>query len=238
LGQWLVDHTRESEIVTAASPTEIAERVRSAKKVDLVVLSIGAGRIADPEVMAMLQGLGQSLAEVPIIVISDNDDVEEIAKAVLHGVRGYVSTRQQLSDLAAAIQCVEAGGTFVPAETLVRFVQRQRAMPALGADADRTPWEGLTPREMEVVARLREGKPNKVIAHDLQIGESTVKAFVRRILIKLHALNRTEVAHLTEGQFESIQAALRARGPHPPHEPGTSPAAPETRDPAVRKQED
>jgi hypothetical protein len=62
LGQWLVDHTRESEIVTAASPTEIAERVRSAKKVDLVVLSIGAARIADPEVMAMLQGLGQSLA--------------------------------------------------------------------------------------------------------------------------------------------------------------------------------
>ncbi len=59
---------------------------------------------------------------------------------------------------------------------------------------ERTLSEGLTPREMEVAARLRQGKPNKVIAHELEISESTVKAFVRRILIKLHALNRTEVA--------------------------------------------
>ena len=72
-------------------------------------------------------------------------------------------------------------------------------------------WTALTPREMEVVARLRQGKPNKVIAHELEISESTVKAFVRRILIKLKALNRTEVAHLTEGQFDTIQAALQAR---------------------------
>jgi DNA-binding CsgD family transcriptional regulator len=61
-------------------------------------------------------------------------------------------------------------------------------------EVERTLSEGLTPREMEVAARLRQGKPNKVIAHELEISESTVKAFVRRILIKLHALNRTEVA--------------------------------------------
>jgi DNA-binding NarL/FixJ family response regulator len=76
-------------------------------------------------------------------------------------------------------------------------------------------WEGLTPREMEVVARLRQGKPNKVIAYELEISESTVKAFVRRILIKLNALNRTEVAHLTEGQFDRMQAALDERRSRP-----------------------
>jgi DNA-binding NarL/FixJ family response regulator len=47
---------------------------------------------------------------------------------------------------------------------------------------------------------LRQGKPNKIIAHDLGITESTVKVFVRRILIKLHASNRTEVASLVRGR--------------------------------------
>jgi hypothetical protein len=43
---------------------------------------------------------------------------------------------------------------------------------------------------------LREGKPNKVVARALGIREGTVKVFVRRILGKLHASNRTELALL------------------------------------------
>jgi DNA-binding NarL/FixJ family response regulator len=54
----------------------------------------------------------------------------------------------------------------------------------------------LTPRESEVLACPRQGKPNKVIAHELAISESTVKVFVHRILLKLHASNRTEIAVL------------------------------------------
>ena len=56
--------------------------------------------------------------------------------------------------------------------------------------------QDLTPREMDVAERLRQGKPNKIIAHELQISESTVKVFVHRILTKLGAINRTEVAYL------------------------------------------
>jgi DNA-binding NarL/FixJ family response regulator len=58
----------------------------------------------------------------------------------------------------------------------------------------------FTPRESEVLARLRLGKPNKIIAHELKITENTVKVFVRQILMKLHASNRTEVASLTRGR--------------------------------------
>jgi DNA-binding CsgD family transcriptional regulator len=54
--------------------------------------------------------------------------------------------------------------------------------------------ERLTPREVEVLARLRQGKSNKIIARELEISESAVKVFVRRLLMKLHALNRTKVA--------------------------------------------
>jgi DNA-binding NarL/FixJ family response regulator len=53
---------------------------------------------------------------------------------------------------------------------------------------------GLTPSEQRVLELLREGKPNKVIARELEIEETTVKVHVRRIMKKLHAANRTQAA--------------------------------------------
>jgi DNA-binding NarL/FixJ family response regulator len=209
--RWLEESTRDAQIVSLSSPAEVLDNSQLAKDTHLIVFSIGAARVADPEVLDSIHGFARSLPAVPILLLSDRDEVEEVAKAIRHGVRGYVPTKLELSELTAAIQCVEAGGTFVPADTLVRFVLHQRTPVNSSSEVERTLWEGLTPREMEVVARLRQGKPNKVIAYELEISESTVKAFVRRILIKLNALNRTQVAHLTEGQFDSIRAALDAR---------------------------
>jgi DNA-binding NarL/FixJ family response regulator len=213
--RWLEESTHDAQIVTLSSPAEVLDNAQLAKDAHLIVFSIGAARVADPEVLDSIHGFARSLPAVPILLLSDRDEVEEVAKAIRHGVRGYVPTKLELSELTAAIQCVEAGGTFVPADTLVRFVLHQRTPVNAGSEVERTLWEDLTPREMEVVARLRQGKPNKVIAYELEISESTVKAFVRRILIKLNALNRTQVAHLTEGQFDSIRAALDARRVRP-----------------------
>jgi DNA-binding NarL/FixJ family response regulator len=53
---------------------------------------------------------------------------------------------------------------------------------------------GLTPSEQRVLELLREGKPNKVIARELDIEETTVKVHVRRIMKKLNAANRTQAA--------------------------------------------
>jgi DNA-binding NarL/FixJ family response regulator len=214
-GRWLEESAHDAQIVTAASPAEVLDNSQLGKEAHLIVFSIGAARVADSEVLDSIHQLARSLPYVPIVLLSDHDDVEEVAKAIRHGVRGYVPTNLELSELAAAIHCVEAGGTFVPADTLVRFVLHQRAPSTSGLEVERPLLEGLTPREMEVVARLRQGKPNKVIAYELEISESTVKAFVRRILIKLNALNRTEVVHLTEGLFADIQDALDSRRARP-----------------------
>jgi DNA-binding NarL/FixJ family response regulator len=214
-GRWLEESLRDGRLVTVASAAEVLDDARSFREAHLIILSSGGARVSEPEVLENIDRLAQALPGVPIVLLSDHEDVEEVAQAIHHGVRGYIPTRLNLSEAAAGIRCVEAGGTFVPADILVRFVEHQQSMSHQGGDPDKTLWEFLTPREMEVVARLRQGKPNKVIAYELDISESTVKTFVRRILIKLRAVNRTEVAHLTEGQFDAIQAALNARRSRP-----------------------
>ena len=59
---------------------------------------------------------------------------------------------------------------------------------------------GFTAREAEIVTRIAEGKINKTIAEELDIAESTVKGHVQRIMRKLHATNRTQVALLLARQ--------------------------------------
>src|SRR4030042_1914296 len=57
----------------------------------------------------------------------------------------------------------------------------------------------FTARQTSVVRALCMGKPNKTIAHELNMRESTVKVHVRNIMKKLSARNRTEVALIAKG---------------------------------------
>ena len=73
----------------------------------------------------------------------------------------------------------------------------------------------FTERQAAVVEKLSQGKPNKIIAYELDMQESTVKVHIRNIMRKLKATNRTEVAFL----YQSMTGA-RGRA----HDVGTEPA--------------
>ena len=60
------------------------------------------------------------------------------------------------------------------------------------SNEDETPWEPLTPREVQVLELLAEGLPNKAIASRLDISDQTVKFHVSAICGKLGAANRTD----------------------------------------------
>jgi len=69
----------------------------------------------------------------------------------------------------------------------------RRASRALGRESfDAAVLEPLTPRELDVLARLAEGLPNKAIADALGISDQTVKFHVAAIIGKLGATNRTD----------------------------------------------
>ena len=212
LGRWLQDGSPDLRLISVSGPADLLDSSRSLNDPQMIVFSIGAASVKDPAVLDRINLLRRQMRRIPLVLLADRDDVDEIVEAVEHGVRGYISTSLEPSEAAAAIQCVVAGGTFVPASALIKFAH-DRQQDARGAPhiLDKDPFESLTPRETEVLARLRQGKPNKIIAHELDITESTVKVFVRRILIKLHASNRTEVASLVRGRIDSDGAISGTR---------------------------
>jgi DNA-binding NarL/FixJ family response regulator len=67
----------------------------------------------------------------------------------------------------------------------------------------------FSPRQLQVLELLKEGKQNKIIAYELGMCESTVKVHIRQIMRKLKARNRTQVVLLTQG-IQTRRAPVRA----------------------------
>jgi two-component system NarL family response regulator len=118
-------------------------------------------------------------ANARIIVLTTYDGDEDIYRGMRAGAKSYLLKDVHREELFQCIRAVHAGRTFLP--------------PAVAAKlAERLPAEELTPRELEVLRLLAEGKPNKLIGADLAISEVTVKSHVQSVFRKLNVLSRTE----------------------------------------------
>jgi DNA-binding NarL/FixJ family response regulator len=101
-----------------------------------------------------------------------------------------MTDRTSLQMVVSAISLVGSGGTFVPRDFL--FMDRQPAPTAIARPSSEV--GRLTQREVAVLALMKHGKPNKIIAHELGMSASTVKVHVRHIMRKMGAANRTQAA--------------------------------------------
>lgn len=144
--------------------------------------------------------LPEILKTAPVIILSAIDDPEAISEALREGARGYVPTTSTNFNLTIEIvRLVRAGGTFVPPSSLWQRGSSPPCPIASGVGE-----RGFTAREIAVLELLKIGHPNKIIAHELKLSESTVKVHIRNIMKKMNATNRTEVAcraHSMPGGF-------------------------------------
>jgi DNA-binding NarL/FixJ family response regulator len=194
IGDLLAKAFPECGMVAASTCEELLEiDERRIGTPNLVVVYIRSVGLTSTWVQSALELLRVRLPEASTVVLSDRDDVDEVNRALTHGVRGYILTSVECGVAVAALRLISAGGTFVPANALRSTAAKVVDQPE-GGRQRRSDGLDLTPRELSVIDLLREGKPNKVIAARLEMQENTVKVHVRNILKKLNATNRTHAA--------------------------------------------
>lgn len=170
--------------------------------IQLVIYRIGAPSVTDPAIRAVIASLIERLPETPLVLLCERDDPEEVSQALAYGVRGYITTSLDPDLVMGALKLVQAGGTFVPPDTMKWVVSRASVGEPAGDrddsdnEHDHPVVDRLTSREAAVMREMAKGISNKVIARALGIQESTVKVHVRQVMKKLKASNRTQVALL------------------------------------------
>ncbi len=169
--------------VLAAPDLALAEAaVEANEPVDLLILDL------DMPGMNGLTGLAAFRAShptVPVVVLSALRDPAAMRRAVDLGASAFIPKSAPLDQIGRIIRGVLDGEIHLPEEA--------RALPQEAGDQDFAARAvDLTPQQWRVLGLMREGKLNKQIAHELSIGEATVKAHVTTILRKLGVRSRTQ----------------------------------------------
>ena len=185
----------EFDVWACGDSDEISDLEAERRRVALVLVNTGMQLCSHPDNAARLVQLARVLPDQRIAIISDLDNQEAVLAALTLGVRGFIPSTLKASVAVEAIRMVCAGGIYVPAHNLVDSMGVNGAMPVSAGAASMA--TAFTPRQTEILACLRRGLANKLIAYELQMCESTVKVHLRHIMRKLRATNRTQVVSMT-----------------------------------------
>ena len=175
-----------------------------------LILNVHGTSMGDAEVAGEMAMLAKLAPFVPILIMSELCDASEVTLAFGLGARGYLPTSLAISEVTAIVRLVAHGGTYVPANILATLSENHR--PAPTQVPEETEWPcSFSPRQMQVLERLKEGKQNKIIGYELGMAESTVKVHMRHIMKKLSARNRTQVVLMTNNAPKVRSALVTAR---------------------------
>jgi DNA-binding NarL/FixJ family response regulator len=184
----MVGNTPGHRCVCACASAEEAIIEIPAYKPNVVLMDI---HLPGESGIACTARLREKMPDVQVIMLTVYKDIKMIFQALKAGACGYVLKRSDEKEILEAIAEVRTGGAPMTSEVARMVVRSFLEMPK-PPDANDT--DQLSPREMEILALVAEGCPNKEIAARLFISSTTVRTHLMHIYEKLHVRCRTEAA--------------------------------------------
>lgn len=179
---------RGIEVIAAIGDGREGLRVAKNTAPDVILLDMRMPQMDGLDVLCALREQG---IKAPIVMLTTSQDEQDLFASLRKGAQGYLLKDIVPDELVAALVEVTKGETVV-APQLTGALAR-----AIGGGEHTTrsaPLADLTPRELEILRCLAEGRSNKAIGRALAISDGTVKLHVKAILRKLHVSSRVEAA--------------------------------------------
>ncbi|MBK5290938.1 MAG: response regulator transcription factor [Acidobacteriia bacterium] len=133
--------------------------------------------------------------ETRIVILSMYTDDKSVVGAIRAGARGFVVKKASLSDLVDALRTIAKGGSYLSPQVSDRLLSRiQRGDLETGPAPSRL--SGLSPREVQVLKMVAEGKSSKEIATALALGLETIRSYRKTMMRKLGVNNVAGLIHV------------------------------------------
>ena len=166
---------------------------------DVVLMDIRMPRMDGLEALTRLASRPDApkVPKVPkVIVLTTFDDDDHVVRALRDGASGFLLKHTPPAEIIEAVHKVAAGDHMLSPSVTAQLIAR------LGNDEPeseqvahaRSVTATLTDREREVAIAVGEGKVNAEIAAELFLSVATIKAHVSRLMTKLEATNRVQLA--------------------------------------------
>jgi len=181
-----------AEVFEAGSCREGLAQLAIQPGMDLVLMDIGLPDMTGIEGIALIR---QQYPDVPVVALSSSEDKATVLSALDNGAMGFIPKTSNSSILTSALRLILARGIYLPPSVFLSDrPMASRAQPS-PADLSRqtTPADlGLTSRQADVLHRILQGKPSKVICRELELSPSTVKTHTSAVLRALNVTTRTQ----------------------------------------------
>jgi DNA-binding NarL/FixJ family response regulator len=193
---------QEPDIRVAGTATTVAgARELAREPVDVVLMDY---RLPDGTGVEATRLIKTRWPTCRVIMLTAIDDDETILESIQGGADGYLTKDNAIEDVVAAVRAAHDGATLLPRSVIVAIARR--VAEARERQAERTPVEPLTPRELDVLRALTEGLSTPQVCERLSITPNTLRTHVQNIMGKLHV----------HSKLEAVAFALRHRLVEPP----------------------
>ncbi len=177
----------EVEVVALAANGAEAVALVEAHAPDVVVMDLRMPEMDGAEATAEIRS---RYPATQVVVLTTYADDESIVAALSAGAIGYLTKDAGREDIRRAIEAAAAGQSILDPTVHARLLDVAMSRPVCPAELP----DGLTEREVEVLALIAEGLSNSEIAARLFVAETTVKTHINRIFAKTHSRDRAQAS--------------------------------------------
>jgi two-component system, NarL family, response regulator LiaR len=185
--RFFLDTQPDITIVGEAENTERAQELVATHVPDIVLLDLILPTLGGVEATRRIKAISPS---TKVIILTSSEDGSTVLPAISAGASAYVLKDIGPEELCDTLRRVAAGEVIITPRLATVLVTKM-AHPITSSSPLGT---GLTPREIEVLRLVAQGKSNGEIAKDLFLSDKTVKTHVSNILAKLQLADRTQAA--------------------------------------------
>lgn len=175
---------QDASLTSLGEAPDVESAALSRLRPDLIVLDLD-GRF--PDLPASIQACHREAPNAKICVLSTHLSVEVMQRALTAGADGYIVKDITPSELVSSLKTVAVGGFYADARLAGAILKKH-------ISNGKRPLMELSPRELEVIHLIAEGKSNKEISSHLVLSDKTVKNHISHIFAKLNVSARTQVA--------------------------------------------
>ncbi len=180
----------DSNIETMQAPTlrEIGDLSAKGEVFDLILLDLN---LLDGKGLEVLQRVKELFDTALIAIMSAMEDPRLIRAVIDAGACGYITKTTDPMVTVNALRLILAHGIYLP----LNILQSAEGMEPELIKKREIPEPCLSERQLAVLHRLLQGKPNKIIARELAIAEGTVKAHLASIYQFLNVATRSQAMY-------------------------------------------
>ena len=197
-----LSHEKDLQIVDVATDGREAVRVAGEQHPDVVLMDVTMPGMNGIEATRRIK---ETDPDATVLILSGHDDEHLLARAMAAGAAGLLRKTEAVVDVAGTVRRAHRGEPIHDVSEVERAQRRFRHRRDLDADAkDRL--ERLTPRELQVLASMAEGRSPEETASALGMSPNTLRTHTQNMLTKLHVHSKMEalVLAIRHGKVAAI----------------------------------